>query len=412
MPTTVVERFGATSATACKKEATFGTPVTGVAGDFTAMEGNSLNLDPGLFWPKIIVGQRDQNVFPLYGQFKNAGSLDMALMPTNAAAIIPGTLGADAAIGFGITGASPTTANTLNGGTTAGASTVTLTSATGYTVGTFIQVDVNLANTTTSEVRKITVVAANVLTLDAPLVYGHLSGAATAKVVAPFTHSITQTNFSLPSFTIEKNLGGFEALQFAGARFSKLDLKCQATNSEVTVSADVMAKSATVMTTPTTPVLNNEMPYQFAECAVSLFGNAVNQASTAELTLSNTLKDTYTMNSSHNLNFLSPVARVVNLKSDIVFTSLDDPTWGYFTLMQNQALSTQAAGAFNLSITHPNNAGAWTFTCPTCYIKSYSDSIKIDDIIISSVAMDAALNVSTNVTMTASLVSPSVYLAY
>lgn len=411
MPSTVVERFGATSATGIAKEAVFGTAVTPNA--FLPMTGNTIELNPGIFWPKIIVGHRDQNVFPLYGQFKNAGAISAPLFPTSAATLIPGAIGADGAAGSGVTGASPGTANTLNGSVSAGATTVTLTSATGYTVNAFIQVDVNnTVGPTTSEVRKITAVSTNTLTLDSALVYSHASGAATAVVVAPFTHTITQTEFSLPSFTIEKNLGGTESLTFAGSRIGKLDLKCQATNSEVAATFDIQSKSSSVLASPTAVSYTNEMPYVFAEAAVSLFGNAVNHATTAELTLSNTLKDTYTLNQSHNLQFLSPVARMVEVKTDVVFYNFDDPSWGFWTLMNNQATGSQAAGAFSLSFTHPANKGAWTFNVPTCYIKTYSDGIKIDDIIVSSLALDGALNVSTGVTINATLVSPSVYVAY
>jgi len=413
MPTTVVERFGAVSATSVKKETTFGTVATGaVAGDFTPMTGNSLQLDPGLFFPKIMVGQRDQNVFPLYGQAKNAGALDFALMPTNAATIIPGTIGVDGAIGNGITGTGSANASTLNGSVSAGATSVVLTSGTGYTIGLFIQIDVNLAGTTTSEVRKITNLVTNTVSFAEPLIYGHLSGAATKVVTAPFTHTFTQTNFTLPSYTIEKNLGGAESLQFAGARFGKIDIKCQATNSEVSVTADVQAKSVAVLGSPTAPAYVSEQPYVFAEAALTLFGNTVNHATTTQFTLSNTLKDTYTMNSTRNLNFLSPVARTLDLKSDVVFYNLDDAAWGWHTLMVNQAAGSQAAGSYVLSLTHPSNGGTWSFTAPTCYIKNVSQSIKIDDVIMETVSMTAAFNVSTSTTLTGSLVSPSVYVAY
>src|SRR5438067_2475141 len=293
MPTTVVERFGAVSATSVKKETTFGTVATGaVAGDFTPMTGNSLQLDPGLFFPKIMVGQRDQNVFPLYGQAKNAGALDFALMPTNAATIIPGTIGVDGAIGNGITGTGSANASTLNGSVSAGATSVA------------------------------------------------------------------------------------------------------------------------VLGSPTAPAYISEQPYVFAEAALTLFGNTVNHATTTQFTLSNTLKDTYTMNSTRNLNFLSPVARTLDLKSDVVFYNLDDAAWGWHTLMVNQAAGSQAAGSYVLSLTHPSNGGTWSFTAPTCYIKNVSQSIKIDDVIMETVSMTAAFNVSTSTTLTGSLVSPSVYIAY
>jgi hypothetical protein len=178
------------------------------------------------------------------------------------------------------------------------------------------------------------------------------------------------------------------------------------------MTADVQAKSATVLPTPTTTSYTNELPFVFWQASLSLFGQAVAQATTAQFTLTNTLKDTFTLNGTHNLQFLSPVARVIECKTDVVFTSLDDPTWGYWTLMSNQANNTQASGAFLFSVTQPSGAGAWTFSVPSCYIKSYSDAVKIDDVIISAIVLDGALNVTTGVTVSATLISPSVCVAY
>lgn len=405
MPTTVVERYGSLSATGIAKEATFGTPLTPTV--FLPMTGNSLELDPGLFSPKVMFGQRDLNTFPLYGQNKIAGSLSAPLFPTMGVTLLAGSVGADGAAGNGVTGTGSASPNTLNGATIAGATTVTLTSATGYTVGSYIQVDVNASGpTTTAEVRKISSVSTNTLTLDSALVYAHANGAATKVVTAPFTHTFTPAN-TLPSFTMEKNLGNFESLQFAGARVNKLGLQVSNGNQEAALSVDLMAKAAAVLSTPTAIAVTNENPYVFAECTASIFSQAVTQATAIDFSIENGLKDTYTFNSSHNLQFLTPLTLKSSCKIDLVFTSLDDATWGYWTQMVNQT-----EGALTFSLTHPASAGTVTITMPRNRIRTSTDAVKMDDVIITSLQFDAFLNFTTLQSITATVVSPSAYVAY
>ncbi|MER6350673.1 phage tail tube protein [Streptomyces sp. NPDC001634] len=400
MPTTVVERWGSLSATGIAREPQFSTVTTPTT--FLPMTGNSLDLDPGLFFPKVMMGQRDVNIFPLYGQYKNAGSITGPLFPTNAAALISASIGADASAGFGVTGSTPTSSTTTSAPVTAGATTVTVTSATGYTVGGIIQVDVNNTVTpTTAECRKIASIASNTLTVDVAFTYAHASGATVAVVTAPFTHSIQQAN-TLPSLTVEKNLGGFESLQFSGSRVNKFGLQVTNGNQEATVTADVQAKHAAVLATPSSISVINELPYTFAETTLSLNSQTVAQATSADLSVENGLKDTYTFNSSHELQFLTPLTRTVSFKADLVFTSLDDPTWGYWTQM-----TTGTDFSTTLALTHPASGGTVSFTMPKAKIKTYTDAVKIDDVIISTITFDVYLNLTTLQTISASVVNSS-----
>lgn len=478
MPTTVVERYGSLSATGLATEASFGTVTT--PSTFLPMSGNSLELDPGLFWPKVMMGQRDLNIFPVYGQYKNAGSLNGPLFPSNATSLIPASIGTDGSVGYGVTGTfvAPTS-NTLASPTIAGATTVTLVSATGFVAGqrviidtgiglqesrkiasvavntltlsdaltyahasgvaavtsatttlsapsvatatsvtvtsaagivtgSFVTIDVNsVSGTTTSEVRKVTNVVTNTLTLDAALVYAHASAAVVTLVTGPYSHSIRQAN-TLPSFTVEKNIGGFESLQFSGSRINKLDIQSSTGNSEATVAVDFRAKHAQVLASPSPIVVTDESPYVFAETNLSLSGQAVIQATTANLTIENGLKDTYTYNGSHDLQFLTPVTRMVSFKTDVVFTSLDDPTWGYWT----QLTSTPDTNfPVTLTFAHPGVGGTISFTMPKGRLKSYSDAIKMDDIVISTLTIDLGLDLSTLTTIQALIIN-SRYLAY
>ncbi len=477
MPTTVVERYGSLSATGAAKEATFGGAT--VPSTFLPMSGNSLELDPGLFFPKVMMGQRDLNIFPVYGQYKNAGAINGPLFPSNAATLLPGSIGADGSTGYGVAAAPATpTSTTLSAGPSAGATTVTVTSATGFVIGqqviidtggltevrkisnvagttitladaltyahasgvaavtgttttmsapsiatattitvtsatgitqnSIIQIDINsVAGGTTSEVRKVTNVVSTTLTLDVALVYAHGNSSQVTVVAAPYIHQIRQAN-TLPSYTIEKNIGGYESLQFTGSRINKLDIQSSTGNSEATVSYDFRSKHAQVLATPSTISVTDEAPYVFAETSLWLSGTQAIQATTANLTLENGLKDTYTYNGSHDLQFLTPVTRAASFKTDVVFTSLDDPTWGYWT----QMTSTPSTNfPVMLTFAHPGTGGTISFYMPKGRLKSYSDAVKLEDIVISTLTFDMALDLSTLTTITATIIN-SYYLAY
>lgn len=416
MTTTVQERYGSLSATGFAKESVFGTAVA--ATTFLPMTGNQLELDPGLFWPSVMMGQRDLNIFALYGQFKNSGSVAGPLFPSNAGLLLPAAIGLDggavgagatnAGSGQGVTGSSPTSSTTLSAAiTTVGATTVNVTSATGYAVGNFIQVDVNNTVTpVTAEVRKITNIVSNAITVDSPLSFTHANAAAVSKVVAPFTHTIIQAN-QLPSLTVEKNLGGVESLQFSGAKVDKYSIQVQTTNSEVGISADMIAKHSAVLATPTAISVANESPYVFAEGTLSLNGQTVAQASNVSINIDNGLTATYTMNGSHDLQFLTPVTRKIGGKADVVFHNFDDATWGYWTQMATQTNE----NAFTLTFLHQSTGETITVSCPYTRINNYSDGLKMTDVIMSTISFDMGLNLGTMQTISATMIN-STYLPY
>lgn len=400
MTTTVVERYGSLSATGGAREGanTFGTPVTPTS--FLPMTGNELQLDPGLFSPKVMFGQRDVNTFPLFGQYKNSGGLTGPLFPTNGSLFIPGAIGPDAQAGYGVIGSTGSGSTTLSAPSSANATTVTVTSAAGFSNNQVIQIDVNNTVTpTTAECRKITNIAGSVLTLDSALTYAHASGVAVVGVLAPYTHSIQQAN-ALSSFTVEKNLGSWESLQFAGSRVGKLSVAATATDSEATVSADMVAKSVAVLSTPSAISIVNETPFVFAEATVSLFGNTVLQASSFTMDIDNGLKSTYTMNSTHNLNFLTPVTRHVSGKIDVVFTSLDDAAWGYFNLMV-----AGTTGTLTLTLAHPASGGSVSFSMPKVLLKKAADAVKFEDVIMTSLEYEVFLNLTTLQTISATIIN-------
>jgi len=76
--------------------------------------------------------------------------------------------------------------STLNGAIKEGETVFDVAAATNYTVGDYIQVD----TTTNSEIRKITAIATNTITVDYPLRKNHATAVACNEVTKPFTHTL------------------------------------------------------------------------------------------------------------------------------------------------------------------------------------------------------------------------------
>lgn len=401
-----LEKDGAQSATGVATEAVFRTPVA--ATTFLPSMGNTLDYDPGWFSPELMMATRDLHVFNLYGEAKLQGALDGPLMPSNAIIAVVASIGLDNQPAAGVTGSTPTNSTTLNGAITAGTNAFTLTSASGYSVGSIIQVDSNnTVGPKTAEVRKIATLVSNSGTVDQNWTYNHANATAVNTVVAPFTHTITQTN-TLPSLTVEKNLGNFQSLQFAGTRVGKLTIKAPVANEPVTISADVSASIFTILDTPTAVSVVNELPFVFTESSLTIFGGPRYEATNVEMEIDNALKETWTYGGNHGPNFITPLTVHGTGKLDLVFDSLDDATYGDYTKMQNGTL-----GALVLSFTHPSNTATITFTLPQIAISKYVTDTKMGDVVMGGITYEASRPLAgTSQYTIGATIANSVYLPY
>lgn len=303
---------------------------------------------------------------------------------------------------------STATTTTLNGATAANATTVIVTSATGITQNSFVQIDVNsVSGTTTSEVRKVASISVNTLTLDVALTYAHANGVQVILVTTPYLHAFTVQN-TLPSLTIEKVVGGFQSLQFAGSRVNKLDLKAPTGNTAVEITADMMACAVAVLDTPTQESVVNELPYVFTEAGVTLAGSARADASNVTVSIDNAIKATYTYSGQHGPSFLTPVTLHTSGGFDVVWSSMDDPTYGDFNRMQNGTL-----GSLYFSLTHPANAGTITIVQPQVALSKFGNDVKAEDVVMSTISYEAsrALTGSSQFTIMAFVLN-SVYIPY
>ena len=276
------------------------------------------------------------------------------------------------------------TTTTVNGALTAPTSTVVVTSATGITNGTFIQIDVNsVAGSTTSEVRKVTNVVTNTLTLDQPITYNHANGSQVIIVTTPYMHTFAQAN-TLPSLTVEKNLGGFQSLQFAGCRVGKLDLKAPVGNTAVEFTTDFSGQSVNVLNSPTAISVINELPFVFAEANLNFYGTLRTDVTNVNAVIDNGLKETYTYANLHGPAFITPLIVHGSGSVDVVFDSLNDATYGDFNRLANGTL-----GQLQFSLVHPANGGTISFFYPQVAINKYANDLKQEEVVMSALTWEA-----------------------
>ena len=130
------------------------------------------------------------------------------------------------------TAASPN--STLNGAVAAGATTITVTSGTGFLANQWVQVDVG----SLAEIVQILSVSVNVLTLttNTPTRFSHLSGVAITNTTSPYTHQLAllgpasstgNVSGEPPSMTINHNTGipgsaNKNAVQYLYAKFHEI----------------------------------------------------------------------------------------------------------------------------------------------------------------------------------------------
>ena len=220
----------------------------------------------------------------------------------------------------------------------------------------------------------------------------------------PYTHTISQAN-ALKSVTVEKNIGGYQSLQFAGCRVGKIALKCAAGNEAATITADIAGQKAAVMDTPTGITIVNEAPFTFANGTLTLFSHARTEVTSCTVDIDNGLKETYTFSGQHYPSFITPVTLKVSGTVDVVWDSLDDSTYGDYTTMENGTL-----GALVLALSQGVDASV-TVNVPQIALSKYSNDLKVSDVIMSSLTYEGSRDLSNPGTVTAVIVN-SVATAY
>jgi hypothetical protein len=375
------------------------------------MTGITLQPDPGLFSPKVMMGIRNANLFALFGQEKHTGSADAPFFPTNGAELFVYAVGTDggatgAPSGMGITGSSAGGwSTTLNGGVSAGATSITVASGAGITTGDIFQIDTN-GSGASAEVHMAGTVSGTSIPLAGTetLTFAHLTGVTVKKVIAPFTHTILEGNTvqPFPSLTVEKNVGNYQSLQFPGCRVNKYDIKAQATDTEATMTADLIAQSVNILDSPTASSYVDELPFTFSEVTLTVGSTSLTVASNFSLSLDNGMKPNYTFNGNHNLKFLTPTTLAVTGQIDIVWYSYDDATYGFLKAFLPDINGTSnnpvaGVGSITFAMTHPSSdplspSDGVTITLPNCFLSKIGDEIKMEDVVMQTLSYTAYYN--------------------
>lgn len=350
-----------------------------------------------MFYPKVMVNSRERQVYALYGQAKYTGGIDGPFFPSlgilGKAALGPEYSTTGVAVGGG--GAATTSAATAVGATTVG---ITVSSG-AFAVNDLVQIEAS-ADTTQSEVRKITAIAGTApnltLTLDQGLSFAHASGVAATQVQSPYTHTFRPTTSQLTSLTIEQCIGGYQSEQYPGCRVSKLALKSAAGNSELAFTADVEGLTPSILDTPSVPTFPTDSPLVFSQATTTILGTAVGTVSDLSVELDNGLKPTWTHGLTNAPKFLTPVSFAARGTLKLVFESLDDPNVGYFlkTLPPSGPAGSAAQGALEFKWLHSDNTGIDLYF-PTCNFAKYKDDVKLEEIVLDDISWEAAKSQAT-----------------
>lgn len=222
----------------------------------------------------------------------------------------------------------------------------------------------------------------------------------------PYVHTLSQAN-TLPSLTVEKNIGGYQSLQFAGCRVGKLSIKAPVGNEPVSMSADMMGQSAAILTSPTAITITNEIPFVFAEASVTLMSHARADITNFQVDIDNGVKETYTYSGNHGPSFLTPVTVKASGTFDVVFSSLNDSTYGDFATMEAGTL-----GSLAVSFAHPGGGGySVAMTMPQVALTKVGQDLKTEDVVLSTIAWEGSKNLSDGYTIQA-VVTNGISAAY
>ena len=209
---------------------------------FTSIPVKALSTSPKLSWLK------DQNL-----RGSNVETYGMSLGGRYAEITTPPSLAYADTIGhplfamcgdYTVTGAAASPNSTLNGAVTAGATSITVASGTGFAANQWIQID-TLAN---AEIVQVLLVATNVITLatSTPLRFSHATAAPVTNTTAPYVHlfsginpgsSTGNSSAQPPTYTVLHRTGlpgsgspGFSADQYLYGHMTDLKLSAKATD--------------------------------------------------------------------------------------------------------------------------------------------------------------------------------------
>jgi hypothetical protein len=181
--------------------------------------------------------------------------------------------------------------------TTAGSSSITLTDATGYAIGDYIQV----GTTINPEIRQVVGVSSNTLTLDSPLRFNHLSGATCNEVAAdtvanPWVQTVTEYA-EVPGFDLVGVYTDAPTL-VRDALFTKITSGNFSSEAGDLLKFTAELNGSDVITTGSAPTVGatNTTPYQYRHVTGGINVNGVTYANIEQFgyTLARSITPYYT----------------------------------------------------------------------------------------------------------------------
>lgn len=313
-----------------------------------------------------------------------AGPVMCPIYPDAGMALLVGSIGTET----GTTGTSPTSSTTLASAAAAGDTTVTLTA-------TFVDTDIiQIGTGAGAECRKVVGTPTGggpfVATLDRALHLAHSNGATVAKVVAPFTHTITAAD-RLPSWTFEKNMDGAD-IQYAGCIIGKADLNFP-NNAECRATYAIVGQQDAVLGSPTAQTWPTDTPFGPTNVAVSLRGAQDYTPASATVTIDNAAKAYATLNGQDYPEIVIATQRKVTAKFTLFLQSLTT----YYADLTSAAIQ-----AGSIVVTQGTNV--LTLTLPSGVITKYSNPIKMGDLVMQDIDYQWLMN-SSGVDISATLVN-------
>lgn len=387
-------------------EATKGTAVAATSW-LPLLDGESLKHAPGIVTQKMIRATRAEQSLPYVGEQKVEGKLptllfvDQALVPL-AQAIGNDTYQTSSAAGTAVSiGAS-------GSGLSAGSGAITVTTQTSTPIAANDYVMIQQASgspslSNLSEVHKVQTV-----TGAGPYVLTFVTGetlnntyttsgmiSRIASGTTAFTHNIfpDQPNASAyKTFTIEKNIGGLESLQYAGAIVDKLSLKAN-TKDAVKCDYDIKAYIDNGSVTPSVPVLGTSNPLSLAGYAMSIAGAADTSVTDFSFDLSNGGKEYWTFNTSSMPAVLPPTMRSIKGK------------WTNIVQNDTYRANSIAGTTFAIAPTFTQGANSVAFNFPKCVITDLVEVLKLGDLVMYDVTWDALYSESSGYDVSATVIN-------
>lgn len=228
--------------------------------------------------------------------------------------------------------------STLDGAIAAGDTAFDVVAATNYAVADNIEVGVGVS----PEIRTITDVTSNTITVSKPFRRAHLTGATCNEVTTPYTHtlSIGQT---LTSFTLEAAVNASTNFVrfYDGCFVDTVDLSATVGDALKANFGYMAQKTEAAGTSVSTVTTSTTTPYMFDEGVITCHGGAIATVEDFKLSMKNGLTQQHYITST---NGLLPQVTVPG-KREITFTITAVPTaatwWGY--LASNPAATTLSA---------------------------------------------------------------------